>query len=132
MMVDSSCKIHRMSLAIRPIQEKEPCATTTSFARVMTDDSAGFGPSTAPATVARAAVMEVVLVVVVFRDSIFFDNEAHTGRLAGAHDDGGVAVDRMALNGRTENLIGSWMGSMEHQPSASKWSQRSDLCRAVV
>lgn len=76
MMVDSSCKVHRINLAIRPIHDREPWATTTSFARVMTEDNAGFGPSTAPVTVDKA--MERAVVVVVFRDSIFFDNEAHT------------------------------------------------------
>lgn len=103
MMVDSSCKVHSISLAIRPTHEKEPWATTTSFARVMTEERAGFGPSMAPATVDRAVVTAEV--VVVSRDSIFFDNEAHTGRLAGAHD-GRVAADWMALERGTENLIG--------------------------
>lgn len=82
-MVDSSCKVQRISLAISPIHEKEPWATTTSFARVMTEDRAGLGPSAAPTTVDRAA--ETAVVVAVFRDSIFFDNEAQTGQLARAH-----------------------------------------------
>lgn len=72
MMVDSSCRVQKISLAIRPIHEKEPWVTTTSLARVMTEDSAGLGPlmdpAPAPATVDRA---DAAAVVVAFRDSIF-------------------------------------------------------------
>lgn len=104
MMVDSSCKVQRINLAIRPIHEKEPWATTTSFARVMTEDRAGLGPSAAPTTVDRAAETAVV---VAFRDSIFFDNEAQTGRLAGAHVGRVAAAERMA---RTR-----WRGKTPHR-----------------
>lgn len=74
MMVDSSCSVQRISLAMRPIHEKEPWVTTTSLARVMTEDSAGLGPlmdaapAPAPAALDRAATAAVV---VAFRDSIF-------------------------------------------------------------
>lgn len=78
MMVDKSCKIQRINLATRPIHEKEPWVTTTSLARVMTDDSAGLGalieaaPTLAPTAVDRADAA----VVVASRDSIFLvDNE---------------------------------------------------------
>lgn len=102
MMVDNSCKIQRISLAMRPIHEKEPWVTTTSLARVMTDDNAGLGAlieaasALAPATLDRADAA----VVVASRDSIFLmDNEAQTGRLGAAHDEGRYA-DWMALGAR--------------------------------
>lgn len=85
MMVDNSCSVQRISLATRPIHEKEPWVTTTSLARVMTEDNAGLetlmeaSPALAPATLDRA---DAAAVVVAFRDSIFLvDNEAQTGRL---------------------------------------------------
>lgn len=102
MMVDSSCRIQRISLATRPIHEKEPWVTTTSLARVMTDDSAGLGALTEAApTLAPTAVDSAdAAVVVASRDSIFLvDNEAQTGRLGAAHD-GGRNADWMALGAR--------------------------------
>lgn len=103
MMVDSSCRVQRISLAMRPIHEKEPWVTTTSLARVMTEDNAGLGPlmeatpEPAPAAVDRAAATAVV---VASRDSMFLvDNEAQTGRLGAAHD-GGRNADWMALGAR--------------------------------
>lgn len=104
MMVDSSCNIQRINLAMRPIHEKEPWVTTTSLARVMTDDSAGLGPlmeaAPTPAAVDRAEAAAAVVVVVASRDSILLvDNEAQTGRLGAAHDEGRNA-DWMALGAR--------------------------------
>lgn len=93
MMVDSSCSVQRISLATRPIHEKEPWVTTTSLARVMTEDNAGLGPLMEAALAPAPATLDIAdaaaAVVVVFRDSIFLlDNEAQTGRLGAAHDEG--------------------------------------------
>lgn len=89
MMVDSSCSIHRINLAMSPIQEEEPWATTTSLARVMTDERAVEGPPAALVGLNRAAEAAVA---VVLRESIFVDNEnealAHTGWRGAAHDAG--------------------------------------------
>lgn len=104
MMVDSSCSVQRISLATRPIHEKEPWVTTTSLARVMTEDNAGLGPLMEAAPALAPATLDIAdaaaVVVVVFRDSIFLlDNEAQTGRLGAAHDEGRNA-DWMALGAR--------------------------------
>lgn len=69
MMVDSNCKIHRISLAMSPIHEDEPWATTTSLARVITDDKAVEGPPAAVVVLKRASETAVA---VVLRASIFF------------------------------------------------------------
>lgn len=122
MMVDSSCSVQRISLAMRPIHEKEPWVTTTSLARVMTEDNAGLGalmeaaPAPAPAALDRA---EATAVVVASRDSIFLvDNEAQTGRLGAAHDEGRNA-DWMALDAR-DRAPHRLMGGNKRRPRSQK------------
>lgn len=78
MMVESSCSIHKISLAMNPIHEEEPWATTTSLARVMTDDRAVEGPSVVAVALERAAEAAVT---VVLRESIFFDDNEHEALL---------------------------------------------------
>lgn len=61
-MVDSSCNIHKISLAMRPIHEDEPCATTTSLARVMAEDNAVVATPVVPTALDRATAVAVEVV----------------------------------------------------------------------
>lgn len=113
-MVDSSCNIHKINLATRPIQEEEPWATTTSLARVMTEDRAVEGPPAAVVVLKRAAEAAVA---VVLKESIFFCNHededlAHTGRrgevqAAWAHD-ADLDADWVARR-REDKMLGRFM-----------------------
>lgn len=111
MIVDSSCSIPRISFAMRPIHDEEPWATTTSLARVMTDDRTVVGLSTATKALVRAAEAAAVAAVVVI-ESIFerekstmeAPTRAHTGRLGAAHD-ASLDADWMALDKSSMDLI---------------------------
>lgn len=125
MMVDSSCSVQRISLATRPIHEKEPWVTTTSLARVMTEDNAGLGPLMEAAPALAPATLDIAdaaaVVVVVLRDSIFLlDNEAQTGRLGAAHDEGRNA-DWMALGARDRAPYRLMSGKQKTATVAEAW-----------